>query len=129
MQLHLFNFTSIVKKKRNAEPSFKKVDKLAETLKKENTLKHIYRFSTLYKIQSYIYFLTINNPLSCLTYYQDDNEFFAELNNTWQLDIKERVLQHLNFIRQIRNGLSFDTSNPTFIFETETVSLFQQSHI
>lgn len=131
MQQHFDFFEKSFEKKEKTAPSFSKTEKVFDNIKAENTLKHVYRFQTLYKIMSYIYFLTINNPLSCLTYYQDENDYFAELNNTWQLDIKERVLQHIHLIRQIRKGFVFDSTQPTFVFDNdfEAVSLFQQLQI
>ena len=133
MQFH-FNFPNFSyqePKKRAKEPSFYKNDKIFENIKKENTIKHIYRYKTLYKLFAYLYFLTIEKPLSCLIYYQDDGDFYAEIKETWQLEIKDRVLQHINLIRQIRNGVIFDTAEPTFVFDNEFESglLFQQSQI
>ena len=111
-QLSLFEVENSKKRSYNDTPSYVKPDKIKQNLKKWNTIKHIYRYQTLYKICSSLYLLTYNNQLACLNYYseteRDCDKFYtvmyAEIEETSALSIKERVIKHIELLRQIKNG-------------------------
>lgn len=91
-------------------------DKIKKNIEEWNTLKHVYRYKTLYKICSLLYLLTYNNQLACLNYYVDtETDFkktytvmYAEIELTASLPIKERVLKHIKLLRDIRNGVELE---------------------
>ena len=113
-QLTLFGKSHSIKEKTNT--SYDKSDKIKKNIKKWNTIKHIYRYQTLYKICTNLYLLTFNNQLDCLNYYSD-TEFdenktytvmYAEIDNTSALSIKERILRHVQLLRDIKNGVELE---------------------
>lgn len=107
MQLSLFQVKIVENKKRerNKTPAWNKPDKIKQEIKTWNTIKHIYRYQTLYKLYNRLFILTYNKKLACLEYYIDDEvEMYAEIKNTEKLPIKERILLHLNLIRKIQNN-------------------------
>lgn len=130
-QLNLFGIKQIKKRGYNEPPSYIKPDKIKENLKKWNTIKHIYRYQTLYKICSTLYLLTYNNQLACLNYYSeieiDCDKFYtimyAEIEETSALSIKERVIKHIELLRRIKNNditLEYDIKK----IDSDCVTLF-----
>jgi hypothetical protein len=116
-QLTLFTIDNQVKKRvHNDIPSYFKPDKVKQNIKKWNTIKHIYRYQTLYKICTNLYLLTFNNQLACLNYYSDteidcDKTYtvmYAEIDNTSALSIKERLLAHIKLLRDIKNDVELE---------------------
>lgn len=118
-QLTLFavdNNNRVKKRVHNDTPSYFKPDKVKQNIKKWNTIKHIYRYQTLYKICSSLYLLTFNNQLACLNYYSDTEVdcdkvytvMYAEIDNTSALSIKERLLAHIKLLRDIKNGVELE---------------------
>lgn len=120
LQLSLLNIpqTKLKNKKRvhNSIPTYQKPDKIKQNIKKWNTIEHIYRYQTFYKICSALYLLTYNNQLSCLNYYIDiekdgDKTFtvmYAEIEETSALSIKERIIKHIELLRDIKNGVELE---------------------
>ena len=114
-QLTLFEVNH-KKRKNNSDIKYSKSDKVKENIKKWNTIKHIYRYQTFYKICSSLYLLTYNNQLACLNYYVDvekDYEkiytvMYAEIENTSALSIKERILKHIDLLRKVKNGVELE---------------------
>ena len=129
MQLYLFEVEQI-KKRVHDVPSYIKTDKIKENLKEWNTIKHIYRYQTLYKICEKLFLLTYNNQLACLNYYIDEEKdgdkmftvMYAEIEETLNLSIKERVLKHINLLRQIKNGIQLEHDIKRV--DSEIVTLF-----
>ena len=129
MQLYLFEVEQI-KKRVHDVPSYIKTDKIKENLKEWNTIKHIYRYQTLYKICEILFLLTYNNQLACLNYYIDEEKvgdkmftvMYAEIEETLNLSIKERVLKHINLLRQIKNGIQLEHDIKRV--DSEIVTLF-----
>jgi hypothetical protein len=111
-QIKLFGGSKIIKEKTTTNKS----NKIKNDIKKWNTIKHIYRYQTFYKICSAIYLLTYENQLACLNYYSDteiDNDkvytvMYAEIEETSALSIKERVLKHIQLLRDIKNGVEYE---------------------
>ena len=118
LQLSLLNVLQLQNKKRfhNQIPTYQKPDKIKQNIKKWNTIKHIYRYQTLYKICSALYLLTYNNQLRCLNYYIDiekdgDKTFtvmYAEIEETSALSIKDRIIKHIELLRDIKNGVELE---------------------
>ena len=129
MQLYLFEVEQI-KKRVHDVPSYIKTDKIKENLKEWNTIKHIYRYQTLYKICEKLFLLTYNNQLACLNYYIDEEKdgdkmftvMYAEIEETLNLSIKERVLKHITLLRQIKNGIQLEHDIKRV--DSEIVTLF-----
>ena len=55
-------------------PTYIKPNSIFKIIKELNTIPHIYRYKTLYKICSRIYLETYNNKLACLDYYIEDEK-------------------------------------------------------
>ena len=92
------------KRTRCNAPTYYKFDKVKQEIKKWNTIKHIYRYQTLYKIYNKLFMFTYNNQLACLNYYiEDDSTQLAEIENTWDKPLKERVLLHIDLLRRVKN--------------------------
>jgi len=120
LQLSLLNISNsqsqIKKRLHNQIPTYQKPDKIKQNIKKWNTIKHIYRYQTLYKICSALYLLTYNNQLRCLNYYIDiekdgDKTFtvmYAEIEETSALSIKDRIIKHIELLRDIKNGVELE---------------------
>lgn len=97
-------------------PNYSKPNKIQDNIKKWNTIKHVYRYQTLYKICEKLFLLTYNNQLECLNYYSEkENDgnitytlVYAEIEETSALSIKERVLKHIQLLRDIRNGIELE---------------------
>lgn len=114
-QLDLFGGSCLIKENTTNMPS-NKFDKIQDNIKKWNTIKHIYRYQTLYKIYTNLYLLTFNNQLACLNYYSDTEidcdkvytVMYAEIEETSALSIKERVLKHIKLLRDIKNGVELE---------------------
>lgn len=74
--------------------------------------KHILRIETLHKLYSMIYgYCNINlfeqferKDIDGLTIWGEDKQ--AEISNTWNLPLKDRVKLHLRLLRYLREGLS-----------------------
>lgn len=103
-------------------PSYFKSDKIKQDIQEWNTIKHIYRYQTLYKIYSKIYFLTYNNKLSCLDYFNDIERDgsktytikYAVVKNTMALSLEKRIKLHIELLRKIKNNdksLKYDNNN------------------
>lgn len=111
-QLTLFEVKQQKKRVHYDTPVYNKQDKINKNIQKWNTIKHIYRYQTLYKIYEKLFFLTYNNQLECLNYYSEtENDgnntytiMYAEMDNTSALSIKERVLEHIDLLRRIKNN-------------------------
>lgn len=108
-QLTLFKVNNNKVKKRKP---YVKPDKIRQNLKTWNTIKHIYRYQTFYKICSALYLLTYDNQLECLDYYSEteiDNDKiytikYAIVEETMALSIKDRVLKHIELLRRVKNN-------------------------
>ena len=108
-QLTLFKVNNKKVKKRSP---YIKPDKIKQNLKTWNTIKHIYRYQTFYKICSALYLLTFDNQLECLDYYSEteiDNDKiytikYAIVEETMALSIKDRVLRHIELLRRVKNN-------------------------
>lgn len=109
----------------------------AEKVDEMNTIKGIELYEDLYKIYSLIFFATQNNKLACLNYYIDDNEFFAEIKDTWELEIPDRYKKHCELYDRIKNNkilpVEYDNNskiNADFVDENgnsfEVLTLFNQ---
>ena len=114
VQLNFLNIEQVEKQVHNV--SYLKSDKIKKNLKKWNTIKHIYRYQTYYKICEKLFLLTYNNQLACLDYYIEEESdekrtytvMYAEIENTADLDFKERLLKHIDLLRQIKKGVDFE---------------------
>lgn len=90
-------------------------------IKNFNTLRHIYRYKTLYKIYNKIFILTYNNPIKNVNYIIDDDGYMvAEIKNTDRKTIKERIYLHLQLLRNIKNN---NVEHEQTIIETESSQL------
>lgn len=110
----------------NAIPSYYKQDKIKQEIKEWNTISHIYRYQTLYKIYNKLFMLTYNNKLKCLTYYieDDDNFMYAVNEELTALPLKERIQGHIDILRRVYNHditLEFDNNKKAI---TDIASLF-----
>lgn len=111
-------------------PSYSKSDKIYENLKEWNTIKHIYRYQTLYKICEKLFWLTYNNQLACLEYYIDEERdeknlytvMYACIENTSSLSLKERIQRHIDLLRQIKNGVELE--HDVKKIDSEVMTLF-----
>ena len=134
LQLSLLNVLQLQNKKRfhNQIPTYQKPDKIKQNIKKWNTIKHIYRYQTFYKICSNIYLLTYNNQLECLDYYIDietdgDKTYtvmYAEIFNTSALPIKERVLEHIKLLKRIKANDIKDYERDIKKIDSDIITLF-----
>lgn len=94
----------------------KSSNKIKDNIKQWNTIKHIYRYQTFYKICEKLFLLTYNNQLECLNYYSEtetDNEktytiMYAEIEETSALCLKDRILKHIKLLRDIKNGVELE---------------------
>ena len=114
------------KRVHNIIPSYYKPDKIKQEINEWNTIKHIYRYQTLYKIYNKLFMLTYNNKLKCLTYYieNDDNFMYAVDESLTALSLKERINGHISLLRRVYNNddsLEYDNNKKT---NTDTVNLF-----
>lgn len=101
--------------------NFKKSEIIANNIKKFNTIKHIYRYKTLYKIYNKIFILTYNNPIKNVKYMIDEDGFTcAEIKNTDRKTIEERIYLHLQLLRNIKNN---NVEHEQTIIETESSQL------
>lgn len=113
-QFTLFKVNKRERKKRlyNEIPTYTKTNKIKNNIKEWNTIKHIYRYQTFYKICSTLYFLTFDNQLACLDYYSEtESDYektytvkYAVVEETMALSIKERIQKHLALLRKIKNN-------------------------
>lgn len=102
------------KKVRNKKPSFKKRDKIKETLREWNTIKDVELYQPLYELCSQLFLTTQNRHLECLNYYIDtenDGEncpnqvvMYAEIKDTWELPLKERYNKHLELLKRVMSN-------------------------
>ncbi len=108
-QLVLFD-TGFIKKVKKHNPP--KPEAIRKNILIWNTIPHVYRYQTLYKICEKIFNLTYEKRLICLNYYIDvekDNNLtytvmYAEIKDTSTLSLKERVLKHIDLLRRIKSG-------------------------
>ena len=114
----------------NKVPTYNKSDKIQEHIKEWNTIKHVYRYQTLYKICEELFNLTIENKLECLTYFVDVEYDENEKICTYAIDeslsnssICERVKAHIELLRRVYrkdNTLKYD-NNKKVISDTKTI--------
>ena len=107
-------------------PTYNKPEKIKEDLKEWNTIKHVYRYQTLYKICNKLFMQTYNNKLKCLTYYVEDidNFMYAVDESLSALSLKERILKHIELLRKVYNhdsSLEYDNNKKSV---SEVVTLF-----
>lgn len=110
----------------NIIPTYFKQDKIKKDINEWNTIKHIYRYQTLYRIYNKLFMLTYNKKLKCLTYYieNDDNFMYAVNEELTALSLKERVLGHIKLLRQVYScdrTLEYDVNKKVI---TDSVTLF-----
>ena len=106
-QMSLFSIT--VKKTKKNVPKNKKIK---DNLLEWNTIKHVYRYQTLYKLYQKLFNLTYQKKLLCLNYYIDTELngdithtlMYAEIKNSFDLSLEERVLLHIDLLRKIQNN-------------------------
>ena len=124
-------------RKRNKIPTYLKSVKIQKTIDEMNTIVGIELYQDLYKIYTLLFFATENHKLACLNYYIDENEFCAEIKNTWELEIPERLEKHQELLNRIKNNEikseEYDNNNKIiadFVDENgnsfETLTLFNQ---
>lgn len=109
LQTVLFD-TGLIKKVKKSNPL--KPEAIHKNILMWNTVPHIYRYQTLFKICEKIFNLTYEKRLICLNYYIDvekDNNItytvmYAEIKDSSSLSLKERVLKHIDLLRKIRNN-------------------------
>lgn len=114
----------------NKVPTYNKSDKIQEHIKEWNTIKHVYRYQTLYKICEELFNLTIENKIECLTYFVDVEYDEYEKICTYAIDeslsnssICERVKAHIELLRRVYrkdNTLKYD-NNKKVISDTKTI--------
>ena len=110
-QLNFFNVKIVQKQQHNTISTHFKNNKIKENIKKWNTIKHIYRYQTFYKICEYLFLLTYQHKLACLDYYIeeeiDNNKtytiMYAYMESTANYPLKERILAHIDLIRRIKS--------------------------
>lgn len=131
-QTCLFKIEKSSKKRVHSKtPNCSKPNKTQDDIKKWNTIKHVYRYQTLYKICEKLFLLTYNNQLSCLNYYSDterDNDknytiMYAEIEETSALCLKERIKKHIELLRKVLsndNTLEHDIKK----IDSDCVTLF-----
>lgn len=124
-QLSLFDNKQEKTKKRGKSTN-KKDNSLNKYIQQMNTIPHIYRLRSLCKIYNRLFLLTFEKKLSCLNYYiEDDGEMYAEIDGTQKLDIKQRVLKHLELLRRIQNNEILPNEYTQYKeVEADTMSLF-----
>lgn len=103
-----------------------------------NTIVGIELYQELYIVYNALFFATQEHKLSCLNYYIDDeNEYAAEIKDTWELEIPERLQKHKDLLNRVYNNEidinEYDSDNKInadFIDENgnsfETLTLFNQ---
>ena len=127
-QLSFFNFkedkiSNNKKRTRYEIPTYLKQNKIHQEIIKWNTIKHIYRYQTLYKLYNKLFILTYNHKLACLNYYiEDDGEMYAEIDETSAYSLKERVLKHIQLIRDIKNGVELEYDEKKI--DSDIITLF-----
>ena len=95
-----------------------KENKINNTIKEWNTIKHIYRLKNLHSLYNKLYLLTFNHKLECLNYFVDIETdgvqsftvMSAEIKDTWLLPIKERFEKHMLLLRQI------EANDPSLVY-------------
>lgn len=92
-----------------------------------NTIEGVELYKPLYDLYSQIFYATNTHRLACLGYFEE--QFFedevtktfnyAEITDTWKLELKERYNKHLELYERIlRNDQTLEyTTNPTQIDE------------
>lgn len=106
-QMVLFD-TGLIKKEKKHNSL--KPEAIQKNISIWNTIPHVYRYRTLYKICEKIFNLTYGKRLICLNYYIDVEKdcnltytvMYAEIKDTSSLEIKERVLKHIDLLRRIK---------------------------
>lgn len=85
-------------------------DKDGNKLRDSDT-KHIYRYTTLHKLQEQIYNFVVFyfmehgiQKINGLEVYADEKQ--AEVTGTWDLAVKDRVIIHIRLLRLLRKGLN-----------------------
>ena len=119
-QMSLFEVA--VKKTKKNVPKNKKIN---DNLLEWNTIKHVYRYQTLYKICQKLFNLTYQKKLFCLEYYIDSEIcgnitytiMYAEIKDSSELSLKERVLLHIKLLRRIQKN-----DNSLFYEDSEIIS-------
>ena len=112
-------------------PTYVKPNSIFKIIKELNTVPHIYRYKTLYKICSRIYLETYNHKLACLDYYTEDEKdgkkiytvMYATIKDSVPKDIKERILLHINLLKRIYSKdstLEYSNENTVNVDEETT---------
>lgn len=117
-------------------PTYTKPNSIYKLIKELNTIPHIYRYKTLYKICSLIYLDTCDRKLDCLDYYTEEekdgnlthNVMYAMIKNSASKSIKERILLHIALLKRIYSHdstLEYSTDNVVNVDEeTSQMKLF-----
>ena len=108
-QMVLFDTGLVKKVKKHNPPKPEAIDK---NIREWNTIPHVYRYQTLYKICEKIFNLTYEKRLIDLNYYIEIEKdcdktytlMYAEIKDTSSLSLKERVLKHIDLLRRIKSG-------------------------
>lgn len=93
------------------KPSYRKSDKIKQTLKEWNTIEGVELYAPLYQLYNKLFLATQNRKLECLDYYIDiernsENEpdfpfMYAEIKGTWELPLKDRYKLHLQLMKRV----------------------------
>ena len=123
IQISLFDNINNNYKTKQKQPTYSQTEKIWENIKEWNTIEDIELYKPLYKLYSQLFMLTLNHKLACLNYYIEDDEMFAEIENTWDLSLKERYNLHQQLINRIKNN------DPTLeyaekVIDSDTPTLF-----
>ena len=125
-QLFLFS-VNLKQTRKRTKPTKTKSDTIHKSIQKWNTEKHIYRYKTLYKIYNKIFVLTYDNPIKNVEYFIEDDGFMtAELKDTWNKPLKERLKLHIQLLRDIANN-NVEYEKTTIINESNQATFFANS--
>lgn len=99
-------------------------DKIKADLKEWNTLEGVELYKDLYNVCSQLFNETFSHKLACLNYYIDNEKdseeytvMYAEIKDTWQLEMKERYNAHKELLERV---MSNDTTLIYCNSETQT---------
>ena len=125
-QLNLF-ICDVKQPRKRTKPTKTKSDTIHKTIQKWNTVKHIYRYKTLYQIYNKIFVLTYDKPIKNVSYFIEDDGFMtAELKDTWNKPLKERLKLHIQLLRDIANN-NVEYEKTTIINESNQETFFTNS--
>ena len=99
-------------------------DKIKADLKEWNTIEGVELYKNLYNVCFQLFNETFSHKLACLNYYIDNENdsqeytvMYAEIKDTWQLEMKERYNKHKELLERV---MSNDTTLIYCNSETQT---------